>query len=181
MAAFALRYARALDEIVVAHKLDRSAVGAQLSDFAGTLAESHDLHEFLMNPAIEHEKKIKVLDAIAGRLGMDPVVRNFVAVLMDHQRLLEIEEVIAEYVAVADAGAGTSEAEITSARGLREEDKQVLTAEAAKLAGGNVRVLWKEDASLLGGAVIRIGSTIYDGSVRAQLGQLERHLSGTGA
>jgi F-type H+-transporting ATPase subunit delta len=178
MSTFGLRYARAFEQVAAAQHLDRDAARKQLSDFAEMLHASRELHEFLVNPSLPHEQKLKVLDALSQRAGVERTVRNFIAVLMDHQRLDALDEVIAEYAAVADAAAGTSEVEIVSARALSDADKQELAAQASKLAGGNVRVQWKEDAALLGGAVVRIGSKVYDGSVRAQLGQLERHLAG---
>ncbi len=73
-----------------------------------------------MNPSIANEQKLKVLDAIAGRIGMFPQVRNFLAVIMDHQRLAELEEILTEYHAVADEQSGVAEAEITSAHPLND-------------------------------------------------------------
>jgi F-type H+-transporting ATPase subunit delta len=119
---------------------------------------------------------LKVLDAIAGRIGMFPQVRNFLAVIMDHQRLAELDEILAEYHAVADEQSSVAEAEITSAQPLNDQDRAQLEAQVAKLAGGRVRATYRQDATLLGGAVVRIGSTVYDGSIRAQLQQLKQRL-----
>lgn len=178
-ASFAPKYARAFQQVAVSQHLDRAQVLQQLNDFAATLANSHELHEFLGNPAIPQEQKLKVVDAVFARSGFSGgAVRNFIAVLIANGRIDALREIVAEYVAIADEASNIHEAEITSARPLNDADKQVLAAEAAKLAGSQVRVNWKEDASLLGGAVVRIGSTVYDGSVRAQLGQIERHLAG---
>jgi F-type H+-transporting ATPase subunit delta len=69
-----------------------------------------------------------------------------------------------------------AEAEITSARPLNDQDRAELEAQVAKLAGGRVRATYLQDATLLGGAVVRIGSTVYDGSIRAQLQQLKQKL-----
>ena len=153
-----------------------AAAQQQMKDFAGTLAGSHELREVLMNPSIANEQKLKVLDAIAGRIGMFPQVRNFIAVIMDHHRLAELDEILAEYALVADADAGLAEAEITSAHALNDADRAELEAQVSKLAGGRVRATYHEDPSLLGGAVVRIGSTVYDGSIRAQLAQLKQRL-----
>ena len=177
--AFALKYARAFEQVAAAQHLERAQVQQQLNDFAGTIAASRELREFLSNPAIPHDQKNKVLDAIVAKLGFGAgAVRNFLAVLIQNDRIDALPEIVQEYVELADEASGIHEAEITSARALSDADRQVLAEQAAKLAGSQVRVQWKEDASLLGGAVIRIGSTVYDGSVRAQLGQIERHLVG---
>jgi F-type H+-transporting ATPase subunit delta len=176
MAVFAPRYAHAFAQVVGAKKLDVAAAQQQLRDFAGTLSCSPELHEVLLNPSIPEEQKLRVLDAIAGRIGMFREVRNFVAVIMDHHRLSSLDEILAEYDLVADEDSGIAEAEITSARALNDDDRAALEAEVAKLAGGRVRASYKEDAALLGGAVVRIGSTVYDGSVKAQLQQMKERL-----
>jgi F-type H+-transporting ATPase subunit delta len=170
------RYARAFAEVADSAKLNVTAAQQQLNDFAETLAGSHDLREFLGNPSIEIAKKLKVLDAIAGRIGMFPQVRNFVAVILEHHRLTELDEILTAYRDLVDADSGAVEARVTSARPLNAEDRAQLEAQIAKLAGAQVRASYAEDASLLGGAVVEIGSTIYDGSVRAQLQKLKQAL-----
>jgi F-type H+-transporting ATPase subunit delta len=107
---------------------------------------------------------------------MFPQVRNFLAVVMEHQRLAELDEVLTEYHAIADEQSNLTEADITSARPLNDQDRAELEAQVAKLAGGRVRATYHQDATLLGGAVVRIGSTVYDGSIRAQLQQLKQKL-----
>ncbi len=173
---FAPRYAHAFAQVVAAKNLDAVAAQQQMRDFAGTLAGSPELHEILMDPSIAEEQKLRLLDAIAGRIGMMREVRNFLAVIMDHDRMDAFDEIVAEYALVADAGSGVAEAEITSAHELNPDDRAELEAEVAKLAGGRVRATYTRDASLLGGAVVRLGSTVYDGSVRGQLRQLKAKL-----
>ena len=176
MSVLSLRYAHAFASVATSSHLDTATTQQQLDDFSKTLAGSRDLREVLMNPSIANEQKLKVLDAIAGRIGMFPQVRNFLAVIMDHQRLAELDEILAEYRAVADEERHMAEAEITSARPLNDQDRAELEAHVAKLAGGRVRATYHQDATLLGGAVVRIGSTVYDGSIRAQLQQLKQRL-----
>jgi F-type H+-transporting ATPase subunit delta len=176
MSVVALRYAHAFASVVAAQKLDADAVQQQLQDFRATFQGSRELREVLADPAIAREQKLKVLDAIAGKIGMASQVRNFIAVIMDHDRLADLGEILDEYSAVADENAGLSEAEIVSARVLNQDDRDELEAQVAKLAGGRVRATYREDPSLLGGAVVRIGSTVYDGSIRAQLERLKGRL-----
>ena len=178
MAAFELRYARAFQQVAQAQGLQNDQVRQQLADFAATLHGSRELREFLSNPSLEQTDKLKVLDAIAGRIGIVKTVRNFLAVLMDHKRLSSLDDVVAEYQAMADAANGIAEVEIVSAKPLAEEERNLLQWKAGELAGSNVRVRWSEDASLLGGAVIRLGSQVFDGSVRGQLEQMKEHLAG---
>src|ERR1700710_171872 len=112
MAVFAPRYAHALAQVVASKKIDVAAAQQQMRDFAGTLAGSADLHEVLLNPSIPEDQKLRLLDVIASRIGMFREVRNFIAVIMDHQRLASFDEIVAEYELVADEDSGVAEAEI---------------------------------------------------------------------
>jgi len=176
MSVVALRYAHAFAAVAASNHVDAGAAQAQLHDFSATFAGSHDLREVLMNPSIPNAQKLKVLDAIAGRIGMLPQVRNFLAVIMEHQRLPDLDEILAEYHTVVDEESGTAEAEIISAHELNAEDRAELEAQVERLAGGRVRTKYRQDPTLLGGAVVRIGSTVYDGSIRARLQQLKLRL-----
>lgn len=172
----ASRYARAFAEAAEGSGIDPAAALRQLQDFAETLAGSSELREFLMNPSIEMAQKLKVLDAIAARIGMFPKVRNFVAVITEHDRLNVLADILTEYGEVADEHGGMAEAQVTTARVLNAEDRGQLEAQIAKLAGARVRASYAEDPELLGGAVVQIGSTIYDGSLRGQLRQMKQRL-----
>jgi F-type H+-transporting ATPase subunit delta len=174
--ALALRYARAFADVAESAKLDSSAAQSQLRDFVETLAGSRDLRELLENPSIEQASKLKVLDAIAKRLGMFAQVRNFLAVIIEHGRLAELNDILDEYREIADADSGAVEAKIVTARPLNDADRAQLEAQVTRMAGAHVRATYAQDASLIGGAVVEIGSTIYDGSVRAQLQQLKQRL-----
>jgi F-type H+-transporting ATPase subunit delta len=176
MASSAPRYARAFAEVAEAAKLDAGAAQQQMRDFAQTLADSSELREILENPSIEMPAKLKVLDAMAGRMAMFPQVRNFIAVILEHHRLTELEEILIEYKQLVDEHAGATEARITTAHPLNAEGRAQLEAQIAKLTGERVSARYAQDATLLGGAVVVIGSTVYDGSLRAQLQQLKQKL-----
>ena len=178
MAAFAARYARAFAQVVRSMNLEVAPALQQLRDFSATLSSSRELREVLMNPSLANQQKLRVIDALAERLSMSRSVRNFIAVVMDHQRLTEMDSIIAEYAAVADTNAGMTEVEIISARPLGADERASLVATAGKLAGSHISASFAEDASLLGGAVLKIGSTIYDGSLRAQLAGIKQRLAG---
>jgi F-type H+-transporting ATPase subunit delta len=97
MAVFAARYARAFADVVVDAKLNPGEVEQQLEDFAVTLAGSKDLTELLLNPSISVRKRVSILDAVNGRVGCGPKVRNFLAVLISHERLAALSEIMQEY------------------------------------------------------------------------------------
>lgn len=170
------RYAHAFASVAVQKGLDLVAARQQMRDFADTFHSSHDLRETLMDPSIPSDQKLAVLDGMAERLGMGREVRNFIAVIMDHQRLGELDVILAAYDQVADVDLEVTEAEVTSVHELAGDDRAELEQQVAKLAGTKVRISYKLDSALLGGAVIKIGSTVYDGSVRTQLEQMKQVL-----
>lgn len=173
-----LRYARALAAVVSDQKLDLIASQGQLNDFANLLEESVELREVLNDPSIPEPQKLKVIDALAARLGTSRPVRNFIAVLTRHQRLHELPQMMTAYANIADEDTGIAEVEITTARPLDDDNRRLLEQQVAKLAGEpKVQATYREDPSLLGGAVIKLGSTVYDGSVRAQLEQMRQRLA----
>ena len=177
MAVVDLRYARALDEVVLEKKLSREDVKRQLVDFLDTFAASNELREVLKNPSLPEEGKLRVLDALAARLGMDDTVRNFLAAVTHHQRLPELPEIMEAYLQRADADGGIAEAQVITARPLDEAGRRALEESILQLSGGtSVRASFQEDPRLLGGAVIRLGSTVYDGSVRGQLEQMRQRM-----
>jgi F-type H+-transporting ATPase subunit delta len=189
MAVVDLRYARALAAVISEQKLDLIAAHGQLNNFANLLEESADLREVLADPSIPEPQKLKVLDALGSRLGLSRPVRNFIAIVIHHQRLHELRDMIAAYRNIADEDSGIAEVEITTARPLDDGNRRLLEQQVAKLAGGagvsgsapRVQATYREDPSLLGGAVVKLGSTVYDGSVRGQLEQLRQRLATAGA
>jgi F-type H+-transporting ATPase subunit delta len=178
MASVVGTYARAFADVLMndGNRLDPSRTMQELRTIEGLLNESDALRRVLENPSIEGESKRAVLDAITKRLGTAKQVRNFVAVLIDHRRLPLFSEILKQLELELDDRQGFAEAEIKSARQLNESEKQMLESEIAKLAGKKVRPHYDEDASLLGGAVVKVGSTIYDGSVKGQLERIREQL-----
>ncbi len=181
MASVDFRYARALSMVVADQKLDVAATRAQLNTFANLLGESKELREVLDNPSIPESQKTAVLNALAERTGVSPAVRNFIAVIARHGRIQQIREIVDSYDALADEETHIAEVEIASAHPLDEGNRKLLEQQAIRLSGADqIRTTYREDASLLGGAVIKIGSTVYDGSVRTQLQELKQRMATAG-
>lgn len=178
MASVASTYARAFADVVLSAHLSADRSIAELRAIAILLTESSELRRVWENPAIPADQKRRVLDAIAERDSISTQVRNLVAVLIDHRRVHFLEPIIRQLEKELDARLGFAEARITSARELGATDKQELEAQVGKLTGKKVRASYEHDASLLGGAVVRVGSTIYDGSVKGQLERIREEISG---
>lgn len=177
MASVASTYARAFADVILDAHLDpRRAIGG-LRRISGLLSESIELRRVWQNPAVPAEQKRKLLDAIVHREGIETHVRNLIAVLIDHRRIPFLERIAEQLEKELDMRLGFAEAHITSARELGDTEKRSLEAQIAKVTGKKVRARFGLDASLLGGAVVRIGSTIYDGSVKGQLEKIKEAIS----
>jgi F-type H+-transporting ATPase subunit delta len=156
--------------------LDANRAMQELRTLESLFAESDQLRRVMENPSIPGEQKRAVLDAVVHRIGASRPVRNFIAVLTDHRRLPLFSEIVKQVEQELNDRLGFAEAQVTSARLLGDQEKQVLEAEIAKLTGKRVRARYQQDASLLGGAVVQVGSTIYDGSVNGQLERIREQL-----
>jgi F-type H+-transporting ATPase subunit delta len=178
MAAVTSRYARALADVVFSDKLDSEKTVQDLQNIAQSLHSSPDLRLVWLIPSIPPEQKFKLLDAIASSSGMARQVRNFVAILIDKRRLGMISEMIAQLKAELNERMGLADAEIVSARALAEDERKNLQAQISKITGKTVRAQFGQDKSLLGGATVKVGSTIYDGSVRGQLQKIKAQIAG---
>jgi F-type H+-transporting ATPase subunit delta len=177
MAAFVARYARAFADVVASAKLDTAAIDGGLTDFLLTWNGSPQLRDFFVNPAVPALQKIAFLDKLNARLGLLKELRNLLAVLIDNDRIGSVDEVAAAYRRILQQQSGIRPAEIVTARELGAEERDALVAEVAKLAGAKIDPSFKLDKSILGGTVVRIGSTVYDGSVRGRLDRLKEALT----
>jgi F-type H+-transporting ATPase subunit delta len=177
--ALASRYASALVDAVLDPANGTRAEDAlsQLRSFAGLIEESHDLKNVLLSPAVPAARKRAVVEQLAGMTGLSRLVRNFLFVLVDRRRLPLLREASDAFETILDERLGIVRADVRSASPLTHEQEQALARELARLTGKNVRIDYRVDASLLGGVTAKIGSTVYDGSVRAQLEALRHRLA----
>ena len=177
MASVASTYARAFADVVLDDRLDADRSVAELRAVAGLLDESQPLRRIWENPAVPADQKRGLLDVIVQRDGISNHVRNFVAVLIDHRRTHFLGPIISQLEKELDARRGFADAEITSAHPMGDPEKREFESQIGRLTGKKVRAHYSQDASLLGGAIVRLGSTIYDGSVRGQLERIKEAIS----
>ena len=177
MASVASTYARAFADVVFSAHLDAARAIGGLRQIAALFGESVELRRVWENPAVPADQKRKLLDAIVQRGGIERPVRNLVAVLIDRRRLPFLSRVVEQLEKELDARLGFTEAEISSTRELGDSEKRTLETQIEKTTGKKVRATYGLDPSLLGGAVVRVGSTIYDGSVKGQLERIKEAIS----
>ncbi|PYT61436.1 MAG: ATP synthase F1 subunit delta [Acidobacteria bacterium] len=171
-----LQYANALADIALAQGA-AEPTAKQLNAFEAAYAQSAELRTFLASPAVTVEAKHAVLEKITGRLGASKMIRNFLFVIADHRRTQLIPEIVAALQQILRQRQGVAEAEISSAVELSAAQKKELAATLARLTGKKIETKYSLDPELLGGAVVRIGDTIYDGSLRSRLNEMRIRLA----
>jgi len=177
MASVTNTYARAFADAVFDGHHDPDKTLREAQAVADLVAGSKELRAVWEAPSITAEQKRAVLDALVARQGISRVVRNFVAVVIDHRRVHFLGPIVKQFEQELNQRLGFTEAEIISARELNQSDRGVLEARMERLTGKKVRAHYALDESILGGAVVKIGSTIYDGSVNGQLERIRQALS----
>lgn len=174
----ARRYASALADIVIVRN-EQAEVREELHAWEQMLLSNPLLQEAFANPTIPYEQKGKLLNELIKRTQARQTTANFLRVLLKNQRIAELPQVNAKLEQVLDERAGLVTAQVTSARPVSEPSKAALEETLAQLTRRKVRLTFQTDESLLGGIVTRVGSTIYDGSVRNQLQRLRQELGGS--
>jgi F-type H+-transporting ATPase subunit delta len=171
-----LQYANALADIALAQGAAEPAA-KQLAEFGAAYAESAELRNFLASPAVGREAKHGVIEKILARLGASKIIRNFLFVIVDHRRTAIVPEIVERFQEVIRQRQGIAEAEVRSAVELNAAQKAEVAGMLARLTGKRVETRYALDAALLGGAVVRIGDTVYDGSLRHRLDKMRTRLA----
>jgi F-type H+-transporting ATPase subunit delta len=175
MRTIAQHYADALADVAISQK-SAETVSQELRDFLALLRESPQLGILLGSPAVSRANKHGVAQALVERMKASRTLRNFLFVVIDQRRMALLPEIQQAFEAQLDELQGVARASVVSARDLKEGEKKQLQAALERLSGRRVEAHYDRDPALIGGAVVRVGSTIYDGSVRSQLERLRVRL-----
>jgi F-type H+-transporting ATPase subunit delta len=171
------RYATALVEIAQEQNaLDKYA--GDLDSLSKLVEESRDFREILMNPVFTRDDKKKIAGPVLKKMGADPMVINFVYLLIDRKRIDQLTGIGKAFRAKVDEIRGITRGQVISAEPLGAAGLDRVTGILAKVTGKQVIVTTKVDPSLIGGLVARVGDMVFDGTIRTQLNQLKESLKG---
>ena len=173
----ARRYAAALAD-VVKDSSETETIKSELKSWEDLINSNTDLQTAFSNPAISQADKEKVLNSLIEKTNPTKTTANFLRVLIRNGRLTEIGEINAKFASVLEERSGIVSANITSARELSEAQKAEMRASLERLTSKRINLEFKTDESLIGGIVTRLGSTVYDGSVKTQLQELKQQMIG---
>lgn len=179
MATVVNTYARAFADVVIGSRRDAQKTLLEAQQIAALVTESKALREVWEAPSIPAEQKRAVLDSIVKKAGFSRPLRNFVAVLIDKARIRFLNEIVVQFARELNERLGFAEAAITTARELMPEERSELEHDLSRVTGKNIRAHYAQDRAILGGAIARVGSTVYDGSVKGQLERIRQQLVST--
>lgn len=177
--AAATRYAQALVDVALdsRHRLDPAQVVSAIETLEQAIRGSSDLRNVLDSPAVPSSRKRAVIARLGAAIGLPPLVRNFFYVVIDHRRTALLGDIRRSFQTLLDERLGVVRADVSSALPLDEAQRARVAAELGRVTGKQVRCEYSVDPALVGGVSARIGSTIYDGSVRGRLATLRRSLA----
>ena len=173
----ARRYSSALADVVL-DRGEAKEVQQELQEWSDLILSNTNLQEVFRNPTIPLDQKRAVLNQLIERAKPRPTTANFLKVLLQNQRLTDLPEINRKFAETLDERAGMVAATITTARPVPDEIQGRLSEKLASVTQKKVRLNFEQDPELIGGLVTRIGSTVYDGSVRSQLQQIKERMAG---
>ena len=172
----AKRYAKALVEL--AHEkntVDRTRT--DLAAFAAAVAEQATLQKLFSSPAFTPEAKKAVIGELAGKLGMQKTTARFIEYLAETGRIRYVRDVQQAFEALLAEQQNRAQVKLTTATALGAGELDEIKKKLAAVTGKQVEVDAKVDAALIGGARAQIGSMVYDGTIRNQLGKMRERLA----
>jgi F-type H+-transporting ATPase subunit delta len=173
--AIARRYAEALADVALAHN-QVEQIDSEVGAFVEMMRGSRELHDLFASPIMSQADKARVLDVLIARTGPGKMTANLLHTMLDHYRLHHLGLVYERFRREINERKGTVLAEVTTAHTVGPAEQDRLSRELKTMTGKQVEVEFKTDPALIGGVVTRIGSVIYDGSIRTQLQEIKHHL-----
>ncbi len=171
----ARRYSVALADVVLKTS-SQDTVKTELAGLGELFGSSVELRSVFNNPAITHNNKEKILDGIISKTKPSNTTANFLKVLLQNGRLADLDEINERFEAVLEERSGVVSAEIISARDLPADERSEFEKNLQTITGKTVNIIYTIDTEIIGGVVTRIGSTVYDGSVKTKLENLRQQL-----
>ncbi|MEK6288963.1 MAG: ATP synthase F1 subunit delta [Acidobacteriota bacterium] len=173
--AVARRYAEALADVATARN-QVEQIDNDVRVFAEMMKSSRELHDLFASPIVSQSDKLRVLDALLARMRPDRVTANLLRTMLSHHRLHHLAEVYEQFRREINKRKGLIIAEVTTAAEVGRSEQEKLGRTLQQMTGKQVEFRFKTDPSLIGGVVTRIGSVVYDGSVRTQLQEIRERL-----
>ena len=172
----ATRYARALIEVAVKEHVDLSQIETELAGFVALVSSHPDLERALLNPAVPAPRKRAAVAELTSQAKLLPVLSKLLVLMAERDRLVLLHDLLSAYRDRIQVLQNVVRAEVTTAAPLAAERAKEIERSLAQATGRTVLLSTRVDASIVGGIVTRIGSTVYDGSVTNHLRRMKQRL-----
>jgi len=173
------RYARALLDVAVKEKTDVDQIEGELSSFVDLFAQNPALEQVFLNPVVPAQRKRAAMDALANRAGVLAILAKLLGLLAERDRLVLMPGLLAAYRDRLLDYRNVVRAEVTTSAPLMPERVKSIEASLSRATGRVVSLSTKVDPTIIGGAVTRIGSTVYDASLARHLERMKEKLAWT--
>ena len=140
------------------------------------IKDSLEFSDLIKNPTTKNNELIKVMEAIADQNNFNGLLKRFISFLIQKRRFFYVEKILNDYLEVCSRSRGEIKAEIQTAKELNEKDISKVKGELAENFGSNIKLNYKHDPSLIGGLVLKVGSTMVDTSIKNKLQQIEKKM-----
>jgi F-type H+-transporting ATPase subunit delta len=172
------RYCKSLADIVFEESIEEQ-VTEDLRTYGEIFRAVPDVLDILHSPAVPRETKEKLLSALMAQYPVHKISSNFLRTLLQHNRIGHFEQILDGFLKAVSERKGIISAQVTAAMPLSQNELKSLEARLVGITGKVVNVESQTDPGLLGGMVVQIGNTIFDGSIRTQLAEMKRRLTET--
>ena len=169
------RYARALADVIT-ERGEMNQVVAELNGFASMMTGHDQLRDVFASPVLSADRKRAVLGELLSKMQLRPTSSNFLRLLLDNSRLHNLDQMMRALARELDSRTNIVSAEITTARDISQQEETMLADKLKAATGKQVRLQFRTDPGIIGGVVTRIGSVVYDGSIKSQLAQMKQRL-----
>ena len=168
-------YAQALFELASENYV-LLEVEEQTTGILKLIKDSSEFRDLIKNPTTKNSELIKVMETIADQNNFNGLLKRFISFLIQKRRFFYVEKIFNDYLEVCSRSRGEIKAEIQAAKELNEKDIAKVKDELAEHFGSNIKLNYKHDPSLIGGLVLKVGSTMVDTSIKNKLQQIEKKM-----
>jgi F-type H+-transporting ATPase subunit delta len=169
------RYSLALYELA-SESSSLSQIEDQSSSILNLISSSKDFSNLIKDPTSNQEDLLKVINNISDNNKFDNLLKNFLSFLVTKKRFFYIEQILKSFIETCSQKRGELKAELKSAKELSSDEISKITDELTKNFSSKIRLNYKHEESLIGGLVVRVGSTMVDTSIKNKLQQIEHRM-----
>jgi len=168
-------YSQALFELVSENNLIND-VESQVSSILKLISKSSDFKDLIKDPTNKIEDQSKVMDIISEQFKFNKLLKNFLSFLISKRRFFYVEKILKDFLTNCSNARGEIQAELSAAKNLNESEINNIKDEISTNFGSNIKLNYKHDTSLIGGLIIKVGSTMIDTSIKNKLQQIEKKM-----